>query len=280
MGFFGSIIGGSIGGVVGALIWALIGYSTGYEVGYIAWGIGVLVGLGVAKGSSGQGSTETGLIAVVLALGSILLGKWAWVEFSYRQYFDPRDIAIASLADVVIAEHEDKGEPVGRPRTAESDTIEDEYPSAIWAEATARFDALTSEEQEELVNAPALANPDLVVRSIAESVIAEREKAGKPVRWPDGKDPDAAWRREDFPAEIWQDAQARWKALSAEKQAEYRDSLKQQKAKEHEVAMATLHSTLSAHGFQSSFGAFDLLWGFLAISTAFKIGSGQAASKS
>jgi hypothetical protein len=71
----GAFIGGLVGGVIGAGIWAAIVYFTGFEIGIVAWGIGLLVGFGALVLSGGRAGAAGGVIAAVLALGAVLLGK-------------------------------------------------------------------------------------------------------------------------------------------------------------------------------------------------------------
>jgi hypothetical protein len=44
---FSALVGGLVAGAIGAGIWAVIAYFTGFELGWIAWGVGLLVGVGV-----------------------------------------------------------------------------------------------------------------------------------------------------------------------------------------------------------------------------------------
>lgn len=74
--FFGAIAGA----LAGAGAWGLISYLTGYEIGYVAWGIGLLVGIG-AKSMGGSGAS-TGAACAVLALVSIFAGKMLAVRLT------------------------------------------------------------------------------------------------------------------------------------------------------------------------------------------------------
>jgi len=85
-----SILAAGVAALLGALVWGGIAAATGYEVGYVAWGIGFVVGAS-AKGFGGIGKTA-GVVAAVLALGSIFMGKMLAVHFSapaeIRKMFD------------------------------------------------------------------------------------------------------------------------------------------------------------------------------------------------
>ena len=72
-------IGAMVAGVIGALVWGAISYFTGYEIGYVAWGIGLLVGLGAVF--VGGTSATNGVLCGVVALLSILGGKYLAVKF-------------------------------------------------------------------------------------------------------------------------------------------------------------------------------------------------------
>jgi len=62
--------------VVGGVAWGLIVKWTDYEIGFAAWGIGLVVGTAVALGAQGRRGRPFQLLAVVLALAGILLGKY------------------------------------------------------------------------------------------------------------------------------------------------------------------------------------------------------------
>jgi hypothetical protein len=68
--------------VVGGIAWGLIVRWTDYEIGFAAWGIGFIVGTAVLFGAQGKRGTPFQLLAVVLALVGIVLGKYlafVWV---------------------------------------------------------------------------------------------------------------------------------------------------------------------------------------------------------
>jgi hypothetical protein len=62
--------------IVGGVAWGLIVKWTDYEIGFAAWGIGFIVGTAVAFGGQGRRGTPFQLLAVVLALVGIVLGKY------------------------------------------------------------------------------------------------------------------------------------------------------------------------------------------------------------
>lgn len=70
----------AIAAVVGSGVWGFISWKTGFEIGYIAWGIGLIVGLGSAM-AGGRG-TAMGVYCGLMALVSIACGKFLAVELS------------------------------------------------------------------------------------------------------------------------------------------------------------------------------------------------------
>jgi hypothetical protein len=73
---------GLVAAVVGGVIWGLIVRWTEYEVGFVAWGIGFIVGTAVVFGARNLRGLPYQLIAVILALLGIAIGKYlgfVWV---------------------------------------------------------------------------------------------------------------------------------------------------------------------------------------------------------
>ena len=74
-------LAGLIAAIVGGVVWGLIVRWSGYEIGIAAWGIGFVVGTAVAIGARGVRGLPYQVLAVVLALAGIVLGKYlsfAW----------------------------------------------------------------------------------------------------------------------------------------------------------------------------------------------------------
>jgi hypothetical protein len=201
-----AIVAGAIAGLIGAAIWGGITYASGLEIGWIAWGIGLLVGLGVRVGSSGEESTSLGVAAALIALGAVVVGKFIAVY-----------LFVASLPT---------------------------------------FDVQIT--------------PQSIIVGYALDICDERKAKGKPVRFAPGMDATKANKPEDFPKDVWQEATKRWEKLGPTGQ---QDEIKKQRDA-FQLFGENLRGELRARGFQDSFSPFDLLWGFLAISTAYKLGAG------
>jgi hypothetical protein len=69
-------LAGLVAAIVGAVVWGLIVRWTDYEVGFVAWGIGFIVGTAVVLGAQGARGVPLQVIAVVLAVVGVVLGKY------------------------------------------------------------------------------------------------------------------------------------------------------------------------------------------------------------
>lgn len=207
---FKGLIGSVIGGLVGAAIWAVIVFTTGYEVGFIAWGVGVLAGVGMRIGSGEADGFLPGVAAALISLASIAAGKFAVVHLAVGQHLD--------------------------------------------------------EIRESISQAP-LEDGKLYM---ANQLVDEYAQAGKTLKWPEGMTRDDVETPEDYPADLWQDVEARWVTMTPEHQEEYRQALI-----DEELAVADrFHTFADGEVFRESLNFYDVLWGFLALASAFRIGSG------
>jgi hypothetical protein len=175
------VFGGAVAGLIGAAIWAAIGYFTGLEIGWIAWGIGMLVGVGVrvvgsqevavfdkvqrkmVRSRVGAEGPVAGMVAAVLAVVSVLAGKYALVQLflsepatSLQDYLED-EAMISSIADQIVVEQESAGRTVSWPSGVSADEAYEEadYPPEIWTEAESRWSALPAEERERFKKAQA-----------------------------------------------------------------------------------------------------------------------------
>ena len=75
----GSLLRGTvfsfIAALIGAFVWAVIAYFTMYEFSLIAWGLGGLVGFGMALGHDSDDGTFAGIIAAFMSLFGIIAAK-------------------------------------------------------------------------------------------------------------------------------------------------------------------------------------------------------------
>lgn len=157
---FGALIGSVVGGAAGAAIWAAVGFYTGYEVGWIAWAVGVLAGAGAMVGANllgGGPSTGTGVLAAIVALAAVGVGKLTVVELLYQ---NDADLALASefnneilmcyVADQVVEHWEAEGYTIDWPELPDNQWYrwrEEDYPPDLWADTLAYWDEQTPEHQ-------------------------------------------------------------------------------------------------------------------------------------
>ena len=162
MSFFKWLLAGVAGAAVGGIAWVGIGYFTNYEIGWIAWGIGLLAGLGVRAAAGGENTgAAPGIAAVAAAAAVVAVSKYAvialFMQFDMaaqianeRPDFDSDEYAIVRTADEIIeAEYFASGKEVAWPAgvTYEDADTEAEYPPAIWAPARDKWTALSDDEK-------------------------------------------------------------------------------------------------------------------------------------
>lgn len=145
-------LGGLLLGSIGSGIWALVSWKTHYEIGWIAWGIGVLAGIGVSLvcGGGRQGMVS-GIIACVCAIACIAGGKYAaiaiegnqvFAKFAANHKFDDHDLQVR-LARQVAADWSHQGKPLVWPKDKDKDPDEAEaaadFPPGVWDAAQAKW---------------------------------------------------------------------------------------------------------------------------------------------
>ncbi|MEM6798244.1 MAG: hypothetical protein AAF589_01900, partial [Planctomycetota bacterium] len=108
---------------------------------------------------------------------------------------------------------------------------------------------------------------ELMVSYLADDVVAAREAAGKPVKWPRGADGEGPDSQEDYPADIWRQAQTEWNGLTPDEQQERRDTAEENMR----LFMDAFANQVRQQGFLESFSMFDLLFFGLGVFTAFSI---------
>ncbi|MHC4428471.1 MAG: hypothetical protein ACYS0D_07680 [Planctomycetota bacterium] len=156
----GAFVGGVFGGLIGAAIWAGVGYWTGYEVGWIAWGIGILVGVGVFSGSGGRAGAGGAVLGGIIAIASVVGGKWAVLQLSTGVHSD--ELPIAAIADSILEEYYQAGEHVELPPEEDASSWEDLYPAHIWTAARERWNRLDDADQVAFKAALANEQPSLL----------------------------------------------------------------------------------------------------------------------
>ncbi|MEN8127491.1 MAG: hypothetical protein ABFR90_06755 [Planctomycetota bacterium] len=104
---------------------------------------------------------------------------------------------------------------------------------------------------------------------LADIIIVQIEEADVAVAWPEGVNPEDAAAKEHYPPVVWAQAEQTWEDMPPEKKDEFKEEVRQQVEKN----IASFTADVRKEGFISSFSFFDVIFFFLAIGTAYKIGS-------
>jgi hypothetical protein len=126
--------------------------------------------------------------------------------------------------------------------------------------------------QDAIANAPM--DDETMVKWLTNEAIGEMDKQGKPVPWPPGVTAETAEKKSDYPPDIWQQAETKWKDMGAEGQENYRRQRKEQLQILADTLMAEMRPNII-----DTLSPWDALWFFLAVATAFKIGNGSDNSQ-
>ncbi len=155
------MLAGILVGLPAAFLWALVAYVTHYEIGWVAWGVGALVGVAVAK-SAHEPSVSLGTAAAALAVASLILGKVLILEFALppilRSEFLKDREATAAMFLVEMVTHESFSpelqaalQSVREHQVAASPDDREVLQGRMQAEAMARTAAATPAERERVV---------------------------------------------------------------------------------------------------------------------------------
>jgi hypothetical protein len=105
---------------------------------------------------------------------------------------------------------------------------------------------------------------------LARDVATEYERAHKKLEWPGDVQPERPSSKAEFPANVWSEAAKRWSNMTPQEQGDFKHDLEERV----KAVLATKQEELKKQLFSASFGAIDLLWAFLAVGSAFRIGAG------
>lgn len=122
-------------------------------------------------------------------------------------------------------------------------------------------------------------NPEVLVTQLAMEEAGEMTADDRPLVWPRGSDYTSGnfheLDREDFPAVVWTAAQKRWDGMTPDERQEIKSQVERQNKTFSAASESTAANTLVTwFAFWFTFGWFDLLWIFLATTTAFRLSMG------
>ena len=158
---FKGFLGGSIAGAIGAAGWAALAYFASIEIGWLAWGVGFLVGIGVAAGIGGEGSRQAGILAAIIAVLSVATGKYAAVQMMLPDAdellatsvaaLDNTELLVSYVADDVVEEFERAGKTVAWPDGVDpwGAAEETDYPIDVWSVAEGRWNRMSLDQRSE-----------------------------------------------------------------------------------------------------------------------------------
>ena len=142
---------------------------------------------------------------------------------------------------------------------------------SLVALAAGRYAAMSMIMDRELGSMEAyVATDESMLVSFADDVVYEWEEQGKTIKWPEGMTVEEADQESDYPKDVWKEAKARWGELSPEEQQE----AKAENERAIAEMMQAVSSTIVKEGFMASFDFMDIIFGGLALLTAYKVGSG------
>jgi hypothetical protein len=159
------LIAGTLGAGIGGVIWVLLGYFADVEVGYVAWGIGLLAGVGVRfKMESHEVNSAAGIAAVAAAMLVIAGSKYFVVRLHVANLLNPILAAddkmdpVELVAGDIVDERVKAGQEINWPEPeADAKPPEGEeggivvggYPEDVLAEARQRWEAMPQAQRVE-----------------------------------------------------------------------------------------------------------------------------------
>ncbi|WP_428386878.1 hypothetical protein [Mucisphaera sp.] len=118
-----------------------------------------------------------------------------------------------------------------------------------------------------------------MITVLAAEVVEECRAEGIELAWPGGSEPEEFESQADFPAGVWDEASARWEYMPEPERKQARQGIVDlmmvfANMQADELEASVLQEARSI-GFFSTFGVMDLLFFGLAVTSAFKLGSGM-----
>ncbi len=298
------LIGALVAGLIGAALWAGIVYFTNYEVGIVAWAIGGMVGIGAAIGARGEGGALTGAMAAIVAMASIVGGKYAVAYIVTHQ----GAMGIATMSEMTIDDVDDEWatgyladkhiqEKLDNGQRIEWDNIEaylhsamwpDDYPRDIQRAAEAKWSSMSPAQKMSYKEGLAVdpdydgefsvedIDDDWALDEIAMDLCREQDAAGKTVGWPDPNLPleGAVWP-DDYPSDIRSEVQDRWDAMSEGDRDTVRSEIVAQVNEFTESFSQAMNKGTNSIFNNLMMHPLNILFMMLAVVTAYKIAANE-----
>ncbi len=273
MWFIRGMLLSALGGVIGAVIWAAVAAALNSEVKFIAIGVGALCGLGMRIGAAEEADFMTGVLAGVVAIFAVLLGKQMAVEYIVYDATRVDTRNVWAIADEVVYEWRLQGRSVKWPPGVipEEAWLESDYPADVWEEAEHRFEFLSEAEKADLEAYPFYAVQDWPIAYLAEVVLEEWAMDGERIDWDGVVYSENPMHAEEYPEAIWTSARTRWLRMKPSEQEE----LERQACADWDIANADLRAMLEEakqEVYTSTFAGRGLVLFVFAFLTAGMIG--------
>lgn len=126
---------------------------------------------------------------------------------------------------------------------------------------------------QEIASGEAVVDEELAISYVADEFVMAYYAEGRPVNWPGGVEPMNPTMQSEYPRDVWADAVAAWNELTPQDRADFKAEL----ARDMQANADLIRDGAVQAGFRESFGALDLLFLFLAVGSAYKLGSGASA---
>lgn len=117
-------------------------------------------------------------------------------------------------------------------------------------------------------------NDEFVISYVADDVVDELEASGETVDWPPGVDPAVASTREEYPPDVWTEAEARWASMSEGEREDFRGVVEEITRENVAASLPEIRATIRDGAFLRSFAPMDLLFFGLAVVTAYGVAAG------
>lgn len=143
----------ALGGILGAVVWTLVAFFCGVELSWLALGVGALCGFGFVLGAKISGGMLGGVLAALIAIISIFVGKLGWVILlagAMATVEVDDEMAEFAISSRIVEELDTKGELGAADLDAvmEAESIAD-LPPAISKQTVDTWSAMSKAEQRE-----------------------------------------------------------------------------------------------------------------------------------
>ena len=143
----------------------------------------------------------------------------------------------------------------------------------VWAQQRPEARARNPGAIAEITRSETGVSDEFAISYVADEVVLAFQQEGRALNWPGGVEPSNPSSEAEYPRDVWGEAETAWTDLTPEERADFKTELTS--------GMQANADTIREHavqaGFRESFGALDLLFVFLAIGSAYKLGSGAQA---